>query len=816
MKKGIVAKSYILGILVSLGEFSLSIPSFAQGKQFTLIPQWTKKTKRELIVADIDGDGVVDRIRWGETYILPENMNGQAFWQYNLSPSFELAGAINVDGEPGDEICLARISKGTVLLDFLNYQRKSVLTDTLAIESLLIWGRDETRKWTPPGGLSKQLVGVLKTFAKADTLLSQAKDEFGNWNGSIRIEKCSSQLKGNSPINVIFSFITGFGLKPRGIGGYDSKTNEMIWYFPIATGVKNVEVGNLDNDNTQDIVAGGYSYGNGNVVNNMDDFHAYVVALNCEGKLLWKREVGECFCEALPRIIDVDSDGIDEVIVATEDRSAGGENNMLLILSGEKGKVITSKKLENLITGMGTGFLKDGGKIVISEADAYIRIFDESLREVKSYCHPAHITLVEVSDLNNDGSLEILAVAGDYKLLIFNGELDVVGEFEDNRISQNSRVTIIPSESKIFLEYSCDKEGCMYTMLKVKEIKTIDKVLPTISFDIPSKDTVIHERELIVKGKVYDNVGLDSIIVNGEMTKNIKEDTFHFEKNIQNLPLGNTSFYISAWDKSGNQSNKVLNIKREPYLPVDVWAVVVGISDYSDSMIPDLKYAHKDAKAFYDFLEERKKVGVFKDIHAKCLIDSEATLVDVRSALGKHTAKARLKDYVFIYFACHGFVDDIGTPYLMLSDSKINNIYATALPMSEIDRLLYDRIKSEKTVVIIDACRAGNIGSEVRGVPDLYTQLARSIERYKGKVFIAASRARQFSREEEGYKHGVFTYHLLNGLEGEADRDKDKIITLIELFDYLQEKVPPDSYDAQQPMLKGPYDERMILNVLQK
>ncbi|MCK6694002.1 MAG: hypothetical protein L6Q97_18115, partial [Thermoanaerobaculia bacterium] len=31
-------------------------------------------------------------------------------------------------------------------------------------------------------------------------------------------------------------------------------------------------------------------------------------------------------------------------------------------------------------------------------------------------------------------------------------------------------------------------------------------------------------------------------------------------------------------------------------------AVVVGISDYQDADIPDLKYAHKDAEAFANFL----------------------------------------------------------------------------------------------------------------------------------------------------------------------------------------------------------------------
>ena len=41
--------------------------------------------------------------------------------------------------------------------------------------------------------------------------------------------------------------------------------------------------------------------------------------------------------------------------------------------------------------------------------------------------------------------------------------------------------------------------------------------------------------------------------------------------------------------------------------------------------------------------------------------------------------------------------------------------------------------------------------------------------------------------EAEG--HGLFTFYMLKGLQGEADKDKDGHVTLAELHDYLQGSV---------------------------
>ena len=55
--------------------------------------------------------------------------------------------------------------------------------------------------------------------------------------------------------------------------------------------------------------------------------------------------------------------------------------------------------------------------------------------------------------------------------------------------------------------------------------------------------------------------------------------------------------YLLGQEK-GLEPNPFKDIEKEG----ETYAVVVGISDYQDESIPDLKYAHKDAEAFTNFL----------------------------------------------------------------------------------------------------------------------------------------------------------------------------------------------------------------------
>ena len=67
---------------------------------------------------------------------------------------------------------------------------------------------------------------------------------------------------------------------------------------------------------------------------------------------------------------------------------------------------------------------------------------------------------------------------------------------------------------------------------------------------------------------------------------------------------------------------------------------------------------------------------------------------------------------------------------------------------------------------------------------------------------------------QTGLRSGVFSHFLIKGLKGEADADHDKIVSIVELFNYVSGKVSRYTAGAQTPVLTGKYDGRLPVGVV--
>ena len=50
---------------------------------------------------------------------------------------------------------------------------------------------------------------------------------------------------------------------------------------------------------------------------------------------------------------------------------------------------------------------------------------------------------------------------------------------------------------------------------------------------------------------------------------------------------------------------------------------------------------------------------------------------------------------------------------------------------------------------------------------------------------MTASSANEVSVEDDVLQHGIFTYHLIQGLRGSADYDSDGLVTVDEAYRYV-------------------------------
>ncbi len=73
-------------------------------------------------------------------------------------------------------------------------------------------------------------------------------------------------------------------------------------------------------------------------------------------------------------------------------------------------------------------------------------------------------------------------------------------------------------------------------------------------------------------------------------------------------------------------------------------------------------------------------------------------------------------------------------------------------------------------------------------------------------AIITASRPAEVSIELPELGHGIFTYYLVNGLKGAADLNRDGIVSLQELYEYVEQQVTTKSRAVggnQHPVMKG-------------
>ncbi len=245
------------------------------------------------------------------------------------------------------------------------------------------------------------------------------------------------------------------------------------------------------------------------------------------------------------------------------------------------------------------------------------------------------------------------------------------------------------------------------------------------------------------------------------------------------------------------------------------YAVVVGISDYQDEGIPDLRFADKDAEAFAAFLQSPTGGSVDQD-HIKLLINEEATAAKFAIALDWIWEVAKENDRVIIYFSGHGDVErkSITQPGFLLCWDAPSKVYMAggtlALPLFQEVISTLSLINKSKVVVITDACRSGKLsGSQING-----NQLtnAHLQQRFANEIKILSCQPDEYSIEGEqwGGGRGAFSYHLLDGLYGLANSDDNQYVSLKEIGRYLEDHVTEEvAPQSQNPLIVGDKTEKL-------
>lgn len=277
------------------------------------------------------------------------------------------------------------------------------------------------------------------------------------------------------------------------------------------------------------------------------------------------------------------------------------------------------------------------------------------------------------------------------------------------------------------------------------------------------------------------------------------------------------AFSLPAWAKA-------------PWEAGNRYALIVGIDNYDNDSVVDLKCATSDAKLLKDTLVKSGEVAednIFLLTSEAAGESSQPSLTNVVFRLEWLREIVGPGDTLVFYFAGHGVSID-GETFLLTEEAdqrSKNTLMVSSLPGKVLNELLKSA-GAQNTLVLLDACR--NDPTAGRGDADnrLSEQMARGLV-FKPKVAAAPELTRntatifacsegERSWEWGDKKQGFFTFYLSEALTKGAYDGEGKA-TLQSLMAYLRDKVNDaakrEANHAQTPMLayEGPGADNWIL-----
>jgi uncharacterized caspase-like protein len=227
------------------------------------------------------------------------------------------------------------------------------------------------------------------------------------------------------------------------------------------------------------------------------------------------------------------------------------------------------------------------------------------------------------------------------------------------------------------------------------------------------------------------------------------------------------------------------------------WAVVVGIDAYRHW--PRLSYAANDARAVQDLLVRRY---LFKPENVTLLLDEEATRESILAALGDRLAdpaRVSKEDRVFVFFAGHGATRRLSSGrslgYIIPVDADLASYQSQAISMTNFQDVS-EAIPAKHVLFVTDACYSGV--ALTRGAPPGGRSYLEEVTRRSVRQMLTAGGADEEVADNGPNGHSVFTWTLLQGLEGRADLSGDGYVTASELAAYVAPAV--SSLSRQTPV----------------
>jgi hypothetical protein len=210
----------------------------------------------------------------------------------------------------------------------------------------------------------------------------------------------------------------------------------------------------------------------------------------------------------------------------------------------------------------------------------------------------------------------------------------------------------------------------------------------------------------------------------------------------------------------------------------------IGISKHQNSFINNLGYAEKDASDFFNlFVENIGDIG-----YKKLLTDSEASLSNIRTALGKELQQSiKSGDNFFFFYSGHGATADDEdnkslAHYLIPFDATLD-IANSSISVTYLKQV-FNSLETGANFIFIDSCFSGSLSStkgynnpnkkDIKQVKTILNTVTGN-----GNLIFTACRDNEEAIEDPESKNGLFTHFLLKDFLKKRTAEKFPITDIL-------------------------------------
>lgn len=227
------------------------------------------------------------------------------------------------------------------------------------------------------------------------------------------------------------------------------------------------------------------------------------------------------------------------------------------------------------------------------------------------------------------------------------------------------------------------------------------------------------------------------------------------------------------------------------------YALLIGVGESAHPKW-SLPVTVKDMQALRTALTDPALCGYpDDDAHIRLLHDTGATkqaILDGLDWLAAHAA-ADPEATAIVYYSGHGWVDDdTGRYYLLPHDVKPFSIAQSALPAVVFTEALH-RVVARRLLVFVDSCHAAGMATAKDGpaseLPDGFSPAAlpkgvvEGLKQGAGRAVFTSSLGAQRSWTRPDGNLSLYTFHLIEALQGAGNQPGDTTVRVSNLMNHL-------------------------------